>query len=312
MEPHEECPPCGERIPISRALSQQVESELRAAWEAEAKKKEQEILARAQRAVEEATKRADAEHRRRELQLEKQLNDAKRQAADLKRRLEQAPQPLQGEVAQLSLGDMLKHQFPTDAIEQVRRGVRGGDVLHKVYSPTGEFCGTILWESKSTKEWSNSWLTKLRTDQRREKAEIAVLTSAQLPKTVAHFGHIDGVWVTGFSLAPCVALALRMNLIQLASLREASQGNRDEQMRLLYDYLASTPFRQRIEAIVESFRTMQDDLNGERTVMERFWSKRETHLQVVVKNVAGMYGDMQAIVSLPNIRRLELPQAVVS
>jgi hypothetical protein len=46
--------------------------------------------------------------------------------------------------------------------------------------------------------------------------------------------------------------------------------------------------------------------------MERFWSKRETHLQVVVKNVAGMYGDMQAIVSLPNIRRLELPQAVVS
>jgi hypothetical protein len=207
---------------------------------------------------------------------------------------------------------MLKHQFPTDAIEQVRRGVRGGDVLHKVYSPTGEFCGTILWESKSTKEWSNSWLTKLRTDQRREKAEIAVLTSAQLPKTVAHFGHIDGVWVTGFSLAPCVALALRMNLIQLASLREASQGNRDEQMRLLYDYLASTPFRQRIEAIVESFRTMQDDLNGERTVMERFWSKRETHLQVVVKNVAGMYGDMQAIVSLPNIRRLELPQAVVS
>jgi hypothetical protein len=307
-----ECPHCGERIPISRALSQQVERELRAAWEAEAKKKEQEILGRAQRAVEEATKRADAEHRRRELQLEKQLNDAKRQAADLKRRLEQAPQPLQGEVAQLSLGDMLKHQFPTDAIEQVRRGVRGGDVLHKVYSPTGEFCGTILWESKSTKEWSNSWLTKLRTDQRREKAEIAVLTSAQLPKTVAHFGHIDGVWVTGFSLAPCVALALRMNLIQLASLREASQGNRDEQMRLLYDYLASTPFRQRIEAIVESFRTMQDDLNGERTVMERFWSKRETHLQVVVKNVAGMYGDMQAIVSLPNIRRLELPQAVVS
>lgn len=312
MEQHVECPHCGERIPISRALSQQVESELRAAWEVEAKKKEQEILARAQRAVEEATKRADAEHRRRELQLEKQLNDAKRQAADLKRRLEQAPQPLQGEVAQLSLGDMLKHQFPTDAIEQVRRGVRGGDVLHKVYSPTGEFCGTILWESKSTKEWSNSWLTKLRTDQRREKAEIAVLTSAQLPKTVAHFGHIDGVWVTGFSLAPCVALALRMNLIQLASLREASQGNRDEQMRLLYDYLASTPFRQRIEAIVESFRTMQDDLNGERTVMERFWSKRETHLQVVVKNVAGMYGDMQAIVSLPNIRRLELPQAVVS
>jgi hypothetical protein len=312
MEETIECPHCGERIPISRALTQQVEAELRATLEAAARKREQEILTCAQKAVEEAAQRAEADHRRRELQLEKQLNDAKRHAADLKRRLEQGPQPLQGEVAQLSLGETLKRQFPADAIEQVRRGVRGGDVLQKVYSPTGEFCGTILWESKNTKEWSSSWLTKLRADQRREKAEIAVLTSAELPKTVAHFGHIDGVWVTGFSLAPCLALALRTNLIQLANLREASQGNRDEQMRLLYEYLASTPFRQRIEAIVESFRTMQDDLNGERTVMERFWSKRETHLQVVVKNVAGMYGDMQAIVSLPNIRRLERSPAVAS
>lgn len=55
---------------------------------------------------------------------------------------------------------------------------------------------------------------------------------------------------------------------------------------------------------------MQDDLNSERTVMERYWSKRDTHLQMVVKNLAGMYGDMQAIVALPNIRRLELPAAV--
>ncbi len=144
------------------------------------------------------------------------------------------------------------------------------------------------------------------------KAEIAVLASAELPKTVPHFGQIDGVWVTGFLLAPCLAVALRTNLIQLAGLREASQGNRDEKTQLLYDYLASTAFRQRIEAIVESFRTMQGDLDGERSVMERYWSKRDTHLQMVVKNLAGMYGDMQAIVALPNIRRLELPAAVAS
>jgi hypothetical protein len=191
----------------------------------------------------------------------------------------------------------------------VRKGVRGGDVVQKVYSPGGEYCGAILWESKNTRDWSNGWLAKLRADQRREKAEVAVLASAELPRTVPYFGQIDGVWVTGFPLAPGLALALRTNLIQLAGLREASQGNRDEQMQLLHDYLASTSFRQRIEAIVESFRTMQDDLNGERTVMERYWSKRDTHLQVVVKNLAGMYGDMQAIVALPNIRRLELPMA---
>ena len=365
------CPQCGERIPISRALTQQVEAEVRARVEAEGKKKEREIQVQfdkelaaarkqleqqalkkaqhaaaaelrtlrrqvvhaqqqqsdferrladatarekkqAQKAVEDATRKVESDHRQRELQLQKQLDDAKHQAADLKRRLEQAPQPVQGEVAQLNLGDMLRRQFPADSIEQVRKGVRGGDVLQKVYSPAGQHCGTILWESKNTKDWSNGWLTKLRADQRREKAEIAVLTSTELPRDIPHFGQVDGVWVTGFSLAPCLALALRTNLIQLAHLRDAAQGNRDGQMQLLYDYLASTEFRQRIEAIVEAFRAMQDDLNGERTAMERYWSKRETHLQMVVKNVAGMYGDMQAIVSLPNIRRLELPTAAAS
>jgi hypothetical protein len=371
MEQTIACPRCGDRIPISKALTEQVEADLRARFEAEAKEKErgrqlrfeQELAAartrleaeagkkaqdaaaaelrtlrrelgraeqqqarfeqrlaeatarekkQAQRAVDDATKRAEADHRRRELQLQKQLNDAKRQAADLKRRLEQAPQTLQGDVAQLGLGDVLRREFPADSIEQVRRGVRGGDVVQKVYSPAGEYCGAILWESKNTKEWCHGWLEKLRADQRREKAEIAVLASAELPRTVPHFGQIDGVWVTGFALAPCLAAALRLNLIQLAGLRQASQANRDEQMQLLYDYLSSTVFRQRIEAIVESFRIMQDDLNGERTVMERYWSKRETHLQVVVRTLAGMYGDMQAIVSLPNIRRLELPPAVAS
>ena len=362
------CPGCGEWIPISRALTQQVESELRSRFEAEAKQQEQEAHIRFERelaaarkrleqealkkaqgataaelqtlrgqvaeahqqharierqlanatarekkerekAIEEARKKVAADHRQREQHLQKQLDDARRQAADLKRRLEQAPQPVQGELAQLSLGDTLKREYPADSVEQVRRGVRGGDVLQKVYSPTGQYCGAILWESKNTKDWTKGWLSKLRADQRREKAEIAVLASAELPRNVPHFAQIDGVWVTSFSLAPCLAEALRTHLIQLAGLREASQGNRDEQMQLLYEYLASTEFRQRIEAIVESFRALRDDLDGERSSMERYWSKRETHLHMVVRNMAGMYGDMQAIVSLPNIRRLELSAA---
>lgn len=94
--------------------------------------------------------------------------------------------------------------------------------------------------------------------------------------------------------------------------RRAIDHDRDAAGVAVHLVTSSTAFRQRIDAIVESFRTMQDDLNGERTVMERYWSKRDTHLQMVVKNLAGMYGDMQAIVALPNIRRLELPAAMAS
>jgi hypothetical protein len=65
-----------------------------------------------------------------------------------------------------------------------------------VNGPQGQLCGTILWESKRTKNWSDSWLPKLRDDQRAAKAEVALIVSQALPKGVEAFDFIDGVWVT--------------------------------------------------------------------------------------------------------------------
>ncbi len=264
---------------------------------------------KALRKVEEETaERIEAEYRTRELEIQKKLSDAKRQAADLKRKLEQSSQQTQGEVIELELEKILEKAFPDDEIEPIGKGKAGADVLQKVYAPGGQYCGAIIWESKNTQNWSKAWLGKLRNDQRRAKAELAVLVSMALPKDVRHFAQVDGVWVTEFSLALGLATALRTNLIQVAVLKQSSKG-KHEKMELLYEYLSSTEFRHRIEAIVEAFRSMQDDLDKERETMERQWAKREKQIELVVQNVSGMYGDMQAIAgqSLPKIRRLELP-----
>jgi hypothetical protein len=260
------------------------------------------------KAEEEAAERMEAEYRTHQLELEKKLSDAKRQAADLKRKLDQSSQQAQGEVVELELEKFLRRAFPDDKIKPIAKGKAGADVLQEVYTSTGQYCGAILWETKNTHNWSKAWLGKLRGDQRRAKAELAVLVSMALPKDVRHFAQVDGIWVTEFSLAVGVATALRTNLMQVAILKQSSKG-KHEKMELLYEYLSSTEFRQRIEAIVESFRSMQDDLGKERQTMERQWAKREKQIQLVVQNISGMYGDMQGIVgqSLPKIRRLELP-----
>ena len=260
------------------------------------------------KAEEDTAERIEAEHRTRELELQKKLSDAKRQAADLKRKLEQGSQQTQGEVIELELEKILEKAFPDDKIEPIGKGKAGADVLQKVYASGGQYCGSIIWESKNTQNWSKAWLGKLRNDQRRAKAELAVLVSMALPKDVRHFAQVDGVWLTEFSLALGLATALRTNLIQVAVLKQSSKG-KHEKMELLYEYLSSTGFRHRIEAIVEAFRSMQDDLDKEREMMERQWAKREKQIELVVQNVSGMYGDMQAIAgqSLPKIRRLELP-----
>lgn len=280
--------------------------------EAREKDIETEISRRTQRAVkkaeEEVAARIEEEYIERERELEKKLSDAKRQAADLKRKLEQSSQQAQGEVAELALEKALKKAFPEDEIEPIAKGKTGADLLQKVYSSGGLYCGAIIWESKNTRNWSKAWLGKLRTDQRRAKAEIAVLVSVAMPKEISRFGQIDGVWLTESSLALGLAMALRTNLIQVAVLKQSSKG-KHEKMELLYEYLSGTEFKHRVEAVVEAFRSMQDDLEKERQTMEKQWAKREKQLQLVIQNISGMYGDMQAIAgqSLPRIRRLELP-----
>jgi hypothetical protein len=83
---------------------------------------------------------------------------------------------------------------------------------------------------------------------------------------------------------------------------------KSEKMAVLYRYLISTEFRQKIEAIVEAFTTMKDDLDKEKQSIEKGWAKREKHLNLVLHNVSGMVGDIQAITpAFPRIKRLELP-----
>jgi hypothetical protein len=93
-------------------------------------------------------------------------------------------------------------------------------VLQRVIGPLNQICGTILWESKRRKNWSDGWLPKLRDDQRAAKADIAVILSQVLPKEVETFGFLDGVWVADPKVALPVALSLRQSLIEISAARQ--------------------------------------------------------------------------------------------
>jgi len=66
-------------------------------------------------------------------------------------------------------------------------------------------------------------------------------------------------------------------------------------MELVYAYLTGPRFRHRIDAIVERFTEMQNDLDRERKTMMRMWAKREEQLRGVLDSTAGLYGDLQGI-----------------
>jgi hypothetical protein len=192
-------------------------------------------------------------------------------------------------------------------VEPVAKGELGADIIHRVIGPLGKACGTILWESKRTKNWADNWLAKLREDQRSAKAEVAIIISQVLPKGVDAFDLIDGVWVAEPRCAIPIAIALRQSLIEIAMARQAGEGQQTK-MEMVYEYLTGPRFKQRIGAIVEKFTDMQEDLEKERKTMTRLWAKREEQIRGVVYATAGMYGDLQGIAgrSFQEIEGLEI------
>jgi hypothetical protein len=257
-------------------------------------------------AREKAKKEAEDEMKLKVMEAEQTIASMQRQIEDLKRRAEQGSQQLQGEVQELELEALLGTRFPRDTIQPVPKGEFGGDILHRVIGPLGQQCGTILWESKRTKNWSDGWLPKLREDQRAAKAEIAVIVSQILPKDVETFGIVDQVWVAHPKVALPVAVALRQTLIEIAGARQSSEGQQTK-MEMVYQYLTGPRFRHRIQAIVEAFSSMREDLDRERKAITKQWSKREEQIDRVMQATVGMYGDLQGIAgkTLQEIEGLE-------
>jgi hypothetical protein len=225
----------------------------------------------------------------------------------MKRKAEQGSMETQGEVLEQDFEARLKALFVHDDIQPVPKGIKGADLIQSVRTPMGDECGVLLWETKNTKAWSNAWTPKLKDDMIETRASIAVLVSVVLPNGIKRFGQVDGVWVSDPLCAIPLAAVLREQLEAISRERTASTG-KNEKMEALYQYLAGVEFKQKIEGIIEAFTSMQEQLNKERRAMEKHWKQREKEIERVVKNTAGLYGDMQGIIGgqIPAIPALEL------
>ena len=257
--------------------------------------------------VTEIEERAAEQHRLKDTEKDRQLADMRRQIEDLKRRADQGSQQLQGEAGEEALESILRGAFPADDVSGIGQGIRGADIHQVIVDSRGVRSGSILWECKNARNWSDAWITKLKNDQRTLHADVAVIVTAALPKDCRRFAMIDGVLVTDFACAGALAAVLRSNLLALAQARNAAIRKHDT-LELLYRYLSGVEFRQRVEAVVDSFAKMREELEQERRAAERTFARRAKQIDAVTFNVSGMYGDLQGMVpSLPDLRALNPP-----
>ena len=238
---------------------------------------------------------------------DKQLSDARKANDDLQRKLNQGSQQTQGEVLELDLEDRLKSEFPIDTIEDVKKGVRGADIKHWVNNAVGAKCGMILWETKNAK-WQPSWITKFKQDVREANANIGIIVSAELPEGIDSLMEIEPlVWVVKPALAGQLASALRRTILEVDTANKMAAG-KDDKMDLMYQYLTGPEFKHRVEAIVDSYTILQNEIEREKRWYAQKWAKQEKAIRGVIDNTLAMHGDLQGITNsaLQSIDALEL------
>jgi hypothetical protein len=209
-------------------------------------------------------------------ELEKQRDDQKKLADEMRRKAEQGSMQLQGEAQELALEEMLRTTFPFDIISEVGKGVRGADCIQTVRNRTGQECGQIIYESKRTTAFSAEWIEKLKVDMRNHKAEIAVIVTKTMPREMDCFGIKDGVWICAFSEVKALASVLRDGVIRVFNAAK-SQENKGDKMHLLYDYLTSSEFAEQWKAIREGFMSMKMSIQRERDAMEKLWKQQKNN-----------------------------------
>ncbi|MCU0325928.1 MAG: DUF2130 domain-containing protein [Spirosomaceae bacterium] len=271
---------------------------------------EKDMLQKRQEIEEAARKKEEERFELIKKEYEKRLEDQVKLVDEMKRKAEQGSMQMQGEVQELALEELLQAAFPYDEIQEVGKGIRGADVIQIVRNELGQDCGKIIYESKRTQNFGGDWIDKLKDDQRNIGADIAVLVTQTMPKDMERFGEKDGVWVCNFLEMKALVFALRKILIQTQTVK-SSQENRADKMAVMYSYLTSNQFKQQIEAIVDGFKTLKDDLDREKRAFQKIWKEREATIEKVLGSTIDMYGSMRGIAgkAIDRIQYLELPGA---
>ena len=256
-----------------------------------------------------ATKLADERQRLNLAAKEKTITDLQKALDDAQRKAAQGSQQLQGEVMELDFEAALARAFRDDDIEPVAKGVKGGDISQIVKSPRGTTCGVILWEIKRTKNWTDSWVPKLKQDLRDARANIAVIITEVMPKHIADdIGQQDGVWVCKPPLAIILGSLLRKGLLDVG-LQKARAQNQGGKAEALFAYVTSHEFIQQIESMVETYQAMSHQVQKERVAYEKLWAQREKQANTLLLGTANLIGSMQGQIgsgAMPRIRGLEL------
>lgn len=251
-----------------------------------------------------AVKEVSEKSRLEKLEFEKKISDMQKALEDAQRKGKQGSQQLQGEVLELDLEQKLIATFPNDEFVPVPKGVEGGDIWQKIKFKE-RIVGSILWETKRTKAWSNSWITKLKDDSAKISASESIIVTQVMPESMTNFDRKDGVWITTYEHAIGICRYVRFLITSLSSIKSSASQTEDEWAKVR-DYMLSDSFKHRMQAHFDGIQALRVGFDAEKRSTMLRWKKQESQIEKLDSNTINFYGELKAIVSeLPEIQGVD-------
>jgi hypothetical protein len=192
------------------------------------------------------------------------IEQMQNQVAEMQRKMQQGSTQLQGEAQELVIEEMLRNTHRFDVIEEIKKGENGADILQIVQNRSGQACGGILYESKNTKAFSESWVQKLKEDMLLKKADLGVIVTQAMPKGVSTFEQREeNLWICSFEHLKALTFVLRAALLKVDEVKIV-QANQGEKSKMLYDYLMGNDFKNQLKAVHDTFAAMHTSLFKEK------------------------------------------------
>ena len=307
------CKSCGteNNIDLNDSIIRDFRNSIKKDVETEYKRREEEFSAQLERATNEIREQTRNESLLTIKGKEKLISDLKDQLTKVREKLENNSQQLIGEMQELELESILADTFPTDHVQPVGKGIRGADCTLYVRSSNGTEIGSILFECKRVKSFSEDWITKLKTDNLQAKCNVMVIITAVMPKDMpGKFGLRDGVWICVFEPEAIrqLVLTLRYGLLKIYEIvqNQKLSGTHAEK---IYEFITSSQFQSMMEHVLKGFKALEDSFQDERKKLTALWKLREAHVKEMLSTVLELFGTMRGISpEILQVESLMLPQ----
>jgi hypothetical protein len=287
-----------------KVAAEKAAKDARATVMAQLNAKEVEVRALKDAHAQELKQQREALDEHRDLEIQKVKNARARETEvlqkkvqELSRKLEQKTANELGEMPEIDLHGALRDAFPGDNIRRVKKGETGADIVHDVMH-NGQYCQTIVYDSKNRKIFQAVFVQKLLTDKANAKAEHAVIVTAMFPSGHRDLCMVDGVIVARPQQVVTIAALLRDSIIT-DHLRNLSFKDRTVKKERLYALITSEMFRQRMASVERAIGELEKIDIKEEAEHRKVWTQRNVHYRTAAKSVRDLITDVNVILQNP-------------